>query len=183
MVRAGVGLWLGVLLTPEIAAQTNRSSSGVVEPSRQLLLDLLQESMFQLFRHARWRHLISTQLASDEFKVRSAERDDATDRKRIQTILNAIETVLSAAEAEQKGLNQRVEDVLARAAITVGNASDEYLDREPLDSHHQDLFSEEISNGQSRLNSLADMISHFKFLRAAALSRFPGYKTPAGHKS
>ena len=93
--------------------------------------------------------------------------------------MNAIETVLSAAENEQKGLNQRVEDVLARAAVTVGNASDEYLDREPLDTHHQDLFSEEISNGESRLKSLADSISHFKFLRAAVLSRFPDYKAPS----
>ena len=93
--------------------------------------------------------------------------------------MNAIETVLSAAENEQKGLNQRVEDVLARAAVTVGNASDEYLDREPLDTHHQDLFSEEISNGQKRLKSLADSITHFKFLRAAVLSRFPDYKLPA----
>ena len=58
-------------------------------------------------------------------------------------------------------------------------AVDEYLDREPLDGHHQNLFSEEISNGQKRLRSLADSISHFKFLRAAVLSRFPDYKQPA----
>ena len=93
--------------------------------------------------------------------------------------MNAIETALSAAENEQKGLNQRVEDVLARAAVTVGNASDEYLDREPLDTLHQGLFSEEISNGQRRLKSLADTITHFKFLRAAVLSRFPDYKLPS----
>src|ERR1700761_6413325 len=124
--------------------------------------------MFQLFRQARWRHLIPSQLAGDEFKVRSAERDEDTDRQRIKTIMTAIETVLGAAEAEQKGLSQRVEDVLARAAVTVGNASDEYLDREPLDNHHQGLFSEEISNGQRRLKSLAETISHFKFLRTAA---------------
>jgi hypothetical protein len=63
--------------------------------------------------------------------------------------------------------------------VTMGNASDEYLDREPLDGHHQDLFSEEISNGQKRLKSLAEAITHFKFLRAAALSRFPDYKPPS----
>jgi hypothetical protein len=134
--------------------------------------------MFQLFRQTRWRHLISTQLADDKFKVRSAERDEDTDRQRIQAIMTAIETVLGAAEAEQKGLTQRVDDVLARAAVTVGNASDEYLDREPLDDHHQGLFSQEISNGQRRLKSLADTISHFKFLRTAVLSRFPDYKSP-----
>ena len=93
--------------------------------------------------------------------------------------MNAIETVLSAAETEQKGLNQKVEDVLARAAVTVGSASDEYLDREPLDNLHQSLFGEEISNGQRRLKSLADTISHFRFLRSAVLSRFPDYKVSA----
>ena len=135
--------------------------------------------MFQLFLRARLRNLTRDQSGDDKFKVRSSERDEDTDRQRVATIVNAIEAVLSAAENEQKGLNQRVEDVLARAAVTVGNASDEYLDREPLDSHHQGLFSEEISNGQKRLKSLADTITHFKFLRAAVLSRFPDYKPSA----
>ena len=129
--------------------------------------------MFQLFSRARGN------LAGDNFQVRSPERDEETDRQRIATVVNAIETVLGAAENEQKGLNQRVADVLARAAVTVGNASDEYLDREPLDTQHQHLFSEEISNGQRRLESLANSISHFRFLRAAILSRFPDYKPPA----
>ena len=130
--------------------------------------------MFQLFSRARGH------LAGDNFQVRSPERDEEADRQRIATVMNAIETVLSAAENEQKGLNQRVEDVLARAAVTVGNASDEYLDREPLDTQHQDLFSEEIATGQKRLESLGIAISHFRFLRAAVLSRFPDYRAPSG---
>jgi hypothetical protein len=135
--------------------------------------------MFQLFLRARARSFARDHLGGDRFKVRSAQRDEDTDRQRVELVMNAIETALSAAEREQKGLSQRVEDVLARAAVTVGNASDEYLDREPLDGHHQNLFSEEISNGQRRLKSLADTITHFKFLRAAALSRFPDYKLPS----
>jgi hypothetical protein len=136
--------------------------------------------MFQLFLRARARNFARAHLGGEKFKVRSLERDEDTDRERIETIVNAIETVLHAAENEQQGLNQRVENVLARAAVTVGNASDEYLDREPLDHHHQNLFSEEISSGQKRLKSLADAITHFKFLRAAVLSRFPDYKLPSG---
>jgi len=135
--------------------------------------------MFQLFLRARARNFARDHLGGDGFKVRSPERDEDADRQRVETVMNAIETVLSAAENEQKGLSRRVEDVLALAAVTVGNASDEYLDREPLDTHHQGLFSEEISNGQRRLKSLADTISHFKFLRAAVLSRFPDYKVPS----
>jgi hypothetical protein len=136
--------------------------------------------MFQLFLRARLRSLFKQDPREDDgFKVRSLRRDGDTDRQRVDIVMNAIEEALHAAESEQKGLNQRVQEVLARAAVTVGNASDEYLDREPLDGHHQNLFSEEISNGQKRLQSLADAISHFKFLRAAVLSRFPDYKMSA----
>ena len=61
----------------------------------------------------------------------------------------------------------------------MGNGADEYLERDALDSHHQDLFSTEISNGQRRLQQLETEITHFKFLRAAALSRFsdPGMRS------
>jgi hypothetical protein len=135
--------------------------------------------MFQLFLRARARNFARDHLGGDGFKVRSPQRDVETDHQRVEGVMNAIEAALQAAEREQKGLNERVEEVLARAAVTVGNASDEYLDREPLDTHHQGLFSEEISNGQRRLKSIADTISHFKFLRAAVLSRFPDYKPTA----
>jgi hypothetical protein len=136
--------------------------------------------MFQLFLRARMRNLFGQKDRDDAgFKVRSPQRDSDTDRRRVGIVMDAIESALRAAEDEQEGLSQRVEEVLARAAVTVGNASDEYLDREPLDSHHQNLFSEEIANGQKRLRSLADSISHFKFLRTAVMSRFPDLKTPS----
>lgn len=91
-------------------------------------------------------------------------------------ILAAIENALHEAEQKQSGLNERVEDVLARAAVTLGNGTDEYLERDARDSHHQDLFSAEISNGQRRLKELATAIPHFKFLKTATLSRFPYFK-------
>lgn len=92
--------------------------------------------------------------------------------------LRQIENALHTAEQEQSGLNERVEDVLARAAVTLGNGTDEYLERDARDSHHQDLFSAEISNGQRRLKELATAIPHFKFLKTATLSRFPDFKPP-----
>ncbi len=98
------------------------------------------------------------------------------------SILLAVETALAAAEAEQSGLTRRVDDFLARAAVTFGNDTDEYLTREALDSQHQDLFDNEISNGQRRLQELALTISHFKFLKTAILSRFPDFKPPAANK-
>jgi hypothetical protein len=110
------------------------------------------------------------------FKARSADRDAETDRLRVAAVLAAIENALRAAEQEQSGLSQRVEDVLARAAVTLGNGTDEYLEREALDSHYQSLFSHEISNGQRRLRELGDAIAHLRFLKAAMLSRFPNFK-------
>jgi hypothetical protein len=132
--------------------------------------------MFQLFLRARAHNYFKTRLGDQEFKARSADRDAETDSSRVSSILQAIEGALQAAEQEQAGLNRRVEDVLARAAVTMGNGTDEYLERETLDSHHQDLFGAEISNGQRRLKELATTITHFRFLKAAMLSRFPDYK-------
>lgn len=137
--------------------------------------------MFQLFLRARAHSYFRTRLGSQDFRARSADRDAETDRSRVGSILKAIEGALLAAEQEQSGLNRRVEDVLARAAVTIGNGTDEYLEREPLDSHHQDLFSAEISNGQRRLRELTAEITHFKFLKAAVLSRFPDFRQPAAN--
>jgi hypothetical protein len=135
--------------------------------------------MFQLFLRARAHNYFKTRLGDQDFKARSADRDAETDRSRVSSILEAIEDALHAAEQEQSGLSRRVEDVLARAAVTMGNGTDEYLEREPLDSHHLDLFSTEIANGQRRLAELATTITHFKFLKAAMLSRFPDYRSSA----
>jgi hypothetical protein len=132
--------------------------------------------MFQLFLRARAHSLFKNAPNAQGFKARSASRDAEVDRSRVSSILQAIEDALHAAESEQSGLNRRVEDVLARAAVTFGNGTDVYLEREMLDSHHQDLFGTEIANGQRRLKELATTISHFKFLRAASLSRFPDFK-------
>lgn len=134
--------------------------------------------MFQLFLRAR-AHNLRTRRKDQNFRARSAERDAETDQSRVGSILEAIEQALREAEQEQAGLGRRVEDVLARAAVTLGNGTDEYLEREALDSHHQDLFGAEIANGQRRLNELATAITHLKFLKAATLSRFPDLKPAA----
>jgi hypothetical protein len=135
--------------------------------------------MFQLLMRARARNFNKARLGADGFKVRSADRDAETDKSRIGSIVTAIEAALHDAEVEQSGLSRRVDDVLARAAVTIGNGTDEYLEREALDNHHQDLFTAEILNGQRRLEELAAEIAHFRFMKAAVLSRFPNYKALA----
>ncbi|UFS74305.1 hypothetical protein LPB73_20635 [Tardiphaga sp. 37S4] len=139
--------------------------------------------MFQMFLRARAQNYLRSLVGEREFRARSAERDAETDRERLDYVLSALDSALSNAEAEQTGLTRRVDDVLARAAVTFGNGDDEYLTREKLDSDHLDLFETEISNGQRRLRDLAVSISHFKFLKTAMLSRFPDYKGPASRAS
>ena len=132
--------------------------------------------MFQLFLRARAQRFFRSRLGGDDFRARSAERDAEADSARIESVLTAIDGALRSTEDEHSGLSSRVDDVLARAAVTVGTATDEYRDREPHRSHHQNLFDAEIANGQRRLKELSTMIGHLRFMRAALLSRFPDLK-------
>jgi hypothetical protein len=134
--------------------------------------------MFQLFLRARAHNLLGARREDKSFKARSVERDAQTDRVRIDAVMVAIDTALRDAEREQVGLNRRVDDALARASVTFGNGTDEYLEREALDNHHQDLFAADISNGQRRLKELATTIAHLKFVKTAMLTRFPDFKPP-----
>ncbi len=136
--------------------------------------------MFQLFLRARAHNLFRGRRDDRKFKTRSADRDAETDRSRIASILRALEGALHDAEQEQSGLKQRVEDVLARLAGTLGDAANQNLGGVGHDSDHQGLFGTEIANGQRRLQELATEITHFKFLRAATLSRFPDHKPATG---
>ena len=114
--------------------------------------------------------------ANNYFRARSSARDSDTDYTRAASILRSIEHELEEANAEHAGLTLRIDDVLARAAVTLGDDSDEYLTRDPKDSHHQNLLGTEIANGQRRLNELEATIGHFKFLKTALVTRFPDLK-------
>jgi hypothetical protein len=123
--------------------------------------------MFQSFLRAR---------AKNYFKARSAGRDTETDHARVASVFRSIEDALDGAKAEQAGLKSRIDDVLARAAVTQGNDSDEYLTRDSEGSHYQSLLNTEIANGQRRLNELGVTIGHFQFLKTALIARFPDFK-------
>jgi hypothetical protein len=77
--------------------------------------------MFQLFLRARAHKYLRTWWDDQAFKARSTERDAKTDATRVGSILKEIDHALHEAEHEQSGLNRRVEDVLARAAVTLWN--------------------------------------------------------------
>lgn len=135
--------------------------------------------MFQLSLRDRVHTLLRNHSGQREFRARSLDRDVDTDRARIASIMAALEAALGAAEREKSGLSGRVDDALARAAVTQGNNTDEYLERDALDDHLQSLLSLEISNGERRLGELATMISHFKFIKTAMLTRFSDSNPPS----
>ena len=108
-----------------------------------------------------------------------AEEERHAETARVGLIVTAIENALHAAEMEKFSLSQRVDDALSRAAVTFGNGTEEYLERDWLDNHHQDLLAAEISNGQRRLDELTTTIAHFEFIMAQVFGRFPEYKPPA----
>lgn len=110
------------------------------------------------------------------FKARSSARDLQTDQARVEAVASAIDDALRSSEAEHAGLSRRMEDVGARTAISVGNDVDEYLSRHENDRQNLALLETELLNGNQRLKELALTISHFKFLKAALLSRFPDAK-------
>ena len=118
---------------------------------------------------------------ANNFKARSAGRDTETDHAHASSIFRSIEDALEAAKAEHAGLTARINDVLARAAVTVGDDSDEYLTRDPEDDHYQNLLGTEIANGQRRLDELGVTIGHFQFLKIALITRFPGLKPRTEH--
>jgi hypothetical protein len=123
--------------------------------------------MLNLFLRAR---------AHNYFRARSIARDTETDLSRITSVAAAIDDALQSAEGEHGGLSRRIQDIGARAALTVGNDVDEYLTRDPIDSRILDGFEAEMAKGDRRLKELAQTIGHLKFLRAALLSRFPDFK-------
>ncbi|WP_156936831.1 hypothetical protein [Bradyrhizobium sp. WSM2254] len=94
----------------------------------------------------------------------------------VASIVRSIDDALVIAEAERSGVNSRIDDVLARAAVTSGNDFDEYLSRDSLDTYHQDLLDTEIANGRLRLERLSQNIKHFRFLKEALLTRFPDFR-------
>ena len=57
--------------------------------------------------------------------------------------------------------DNKMTNASARAAVTLGNGADEYLERDARDSHHQDPFSAEISNGRLKELATAIRISSF----------------------
>jgi hypothetical protein len=114
--------------------------------------------------------------ANGFFKTRSADRDTETDYLRVGPVARSIGQALKAAQAEYYGLDNRMQEVLARASISLGNASDEYFDREPAHTQLLNQFDEEILRGQLRLEELSQQIKKLIALEATLMAGFPDLK-------
>jgi hypothetical protein len=103
-------------------------------------------------------------------------RGPDAENARISFLIAAIDYLLHAVETEKLSLSRQVDDARSRAAVTMGDGTDEYLDREPLSNQHQILLNAELSSGERRLKQLTTEITHFEFIKAAVLSQFPDHK-------
>jgi hypothetical protein len=124
--------------------------------------------MFQLFLRAR-----------ADFRARSLDRDLKADHQRLLSVVQTLDAAINSAEAEHAGLNARMNEVLGRAAVTIGNDTDEYLWRDPRDSQNQNLLDQQLIAGRKRLDQLTTTITHLKFLRTVFKTRFPHFKESA----
>lgn len=102
-----------------------------------------------------------------------------TDRARVQRVADLLNAEILSAEKERDGLRRRLDDLLARAAISQGNDTDEYLTRDDALTEHLNLFDTQMRGAESRLKQLDESIVHFRFLKDELSRRFPGL-APAG---
>ena len=109
------------------------------------------------------------------FATRSGERDAATDGARLMSIHDAIDQSIADAQAEKAGLQARLDTVLSRAAMAVGNGDDEYLSRDAMDNQHLGMLDAEIKNGEQRIEALTSSIAKFQSLRETLLASFPNF--------
>lgn len=112
--------------------------------------------------------MFSRKSRSNVFQSRSSERDVATDAARSASISGAIDKALAEAETEKAGLARRLADVVARASLTLGNDSDEYLTRDALSDAHQSALSAEIKYAEARLHKLESQIAQYRALKETA---------------
>lgn len=107
------------------------------------------------------------------FRTRSSHRDRQSDSASVVLVAKAINEALAAAEFERSGLARRIEDVLSRAAVAVGNDVDEYIDRDERDTSYLNGMDAQIQSGQDRLKQLDYNIAQFQALKAELALKFP----------
>jgi len=109
------------------------------------------------------------------FRTREPRRDEELDNEVVGQVASAIDEAMQKVEAQRDGLQRRLDDVIARAAIVGGNDLDDFLTRDEARSTLLAASDGEIGRGQLRLKTLDEQLSHFKYLKAALQARFPDF--------
>jgi len=113
------------------------------------------------------------------FRTRAPGRDQELDDELVGQVAAAIDEALQKVEAQRDGLKRRLDDVIARAAIVGGNDLDDCLTRDEARSTLLAASDGEIARGQARLKTLDEQLAHFRFLKTALQTRFPGFRSAA----
>ena len=107
------------------------------------------------------------------FQVRSPQRDAETDRERLGSVVDAINTAVGSARSEREALRARVNDARDLASFAVGTGSDEYLTREAKDTSRIAEYERQMSVGEKRIAELDRQIEGLTALQELAGRFFP----------
>jgi hypothetical protein len=114
------------------------------------------------------------------FRTRSERRDRRADLTMVLHVIEALERALNASKSERDGLGRRVSDALSRAAMLIGNGTDEYVEREIADTSRLREYEAEIANGRRRLDHL-DYAIGLERLKAELMARFSSVLSTQEH--
>lgn len=91
---------------------------------------------------------------AQDFQVRSAERDEQTDRERLRSVAKTIETAIASVQKEKGTLKTRVDTARDLASFSAGTAYDEYLTRETTDTARIAEYERQMLAGEQRIGEL-----------------------------
>jgi hypothetical protein len=94
------------------------------------------------------------------FRVRSLERDDDADARRLSSIERPLSIAIAEAKSELEGLRRRLESARQRASVLVGDEPFESGDREPENEQLLLEAEEHLIAGERRVRQLAAHVHH-----------------------
>jgi hypothetical protein len=108
----------------------------------------------------KWRESVTKTKEQTVFgRFRNKQRDIETDIERVTPIRHAVETAMRAAEAELRGLNQRMASLAAEASFLFGDGLDSAVDDDPRGREKLKQMEEFLSRGEMRLRYLTRQLS------------------------
>ena len=94
------------------------------------------------------------------FRIRSSQRDSNSDASRIAAVEQSIRGAIAGAEAEKKGLGQRLSRYRTEASLAMGNSTYGNEDRDPEDEKLLSGIEAQMSEALARMKALDAHIEH-----------------------